>query len=306
MAILLNPWAKPERWLDVFRELLPDLPIHLWPDIPKPEEIRYAIVGDHPAEDLRRYPALRAILALSAGVEHLVGPAVPDVPLVRLHDEHMSTEMAAWVVHWVVHFHRGFDRYADQQQRAIWQVHRPGRANHHPVGILGYGAIGRRIGEVLADLEYPINAWVRTERKIDGVEVHAGLGGLDAFLGASSFVVNLLPDTPETARLMDESRFSAMRDGSVYLSLGRGATTDHAALIRALDSGPLRAAVLDVTDPEPLPTDSPLWAHPAVRITPHVSGPTNVRTAAAAVAENVLRMERGEPPRPVVDRRHRY
>ena len=114
---------------------------------------------------MRRYPNLRAILATTAGVEQFAGGAYPDVPIVRMADTTMAEEMAAYAAHWVVHFHRKLDTYLDQQAAKVWKPIRATATRSFPVGILGFGAIGRRIGECLAELGYPINAWTPDGRK---------------------------------------------------------------------------------------------------------------------------------------------
>jgi phosphoglycerate dehydrogenase-like enzyme len=91
-------------------------------------------------------------------------------------------------------------------------------------------------------------------------------------LGAADHVVNLLPDNPSTYRFFDDPRFRQCKAAACFYSLGRGTTTDQDALLAALHSGRLAAAYVDVTDPEPLPPDRPLWSAPNCYITPHTSG----------------------------------
>ena len=303
MAILLHPWSDHDKWRESFATLLPHLEVQLWPDIPDPEAILYAVVGTHNRADFARYPNLRAILPMAAGIDQL-GPLdqLPDVPIVRLTEETMSTEMAAVVLHWVVHFQKRFDAFADQQQRSEWKELSYPSASEYTVGILGYGTIGQRIAEALSSFGYKVNGWSRSAREITGGEHFAGLDRLVDFLGASDAIVNVLPATPETRHLMNADRFAHLRPGAVYITIGRGTTTDPQALISALDNGHLHAAVLDVTHPEPLPASSPLWSHPKITITPHVAGYTAVGPTARFIAANITRIENGEAPFPVVDR----
>ena len=306
MSILLNPIWEGGAWLEILAAELPGMRIQVWPDIDDPDSVEFAVLWKHDPDDLRRYRNLRAILAITAGVDKLMGPEYPDVPIVRLSDEAMADEMAAYATHWVIHFHRNIDAYLDMQKDREWRAIRPAEAHRHPVGILGYGVMGRRVGGALAGLGYPIGAWTRTGGKDPRITHYRGPGGLEDLLRSSKAVINILPLTPETAGLMDAGRFACFREGALYLSIGRGGTTVEADLAAALDSGPLGAAVLDVTETEPLPASSPLWDHPRVRITPHMSGFTRARTAGPLIAENIRRIQRGEQPLPLYDPQRGY
>ena len=301
MSILLNPPSERDQWLEVLTRELPGMPIQLWPDIDDPASVEYAVFWLHDADDLHRYPKLRAILAVTAGVEQFLEGGFPDVPIVRLSDVTMADEMAAYAVHWVVHFHRRMDTYLDLQTTREWKPIRTTEAYQFPVGILGFGMMGRRVGDSLTRLGYPVSTWTRTGGQDGGITHHRGPDGLCELLGSSRAVINILPLTPETAGLMNAGRFACFREGSIYLSTGRGGTTVETDLLTALDHGPLDAAVLDVTGSEPLSTESPLWKHPRVRITPHASGFTRSRTAAPLVAANIRRIQRGEQPFPLYD-----
>lgn len=301
MSILLKPISEGGPWQEILAAELPGMRIQVWPDVEDPDAVEFAVMWRHDAEDLRRYRNLRAVLAMTAGVDKITGPGYPDAPVVRLSDEAMADEMAAYAVHWVVHFHRSLDVYLEQQKQRIWRPARPVEAAGFPVGFLGYGVMGRRVGEALAGLGYPIGAWTRTGGRDPGVTRFQGARGLEEMLGSSAAVINILPSTAETAGLMNAERFACFQEGAVYISIGRGATTVESGLPAALDEGPLGAAVLDVTEVEPLPEDSPLWRHPRVRITPHMSGFTRARTAAPLVAENIRRIQRGEQPSPLYD-----
>ena len=301
-AVLLHPSDDDASWLQAFAAELPEVDVRLWPDVGDVDSIRFAILSHHSAEDLHRYRNLEAILAMGAGVEQFTTAEMPDVIVVRLHDPEMSDEMAAFALHWIVHFQRSFDVFSDQQQRAQWlQTDRPG-AGEFPVGVLGFGTIGQRVGELMSSLGYPVNAWSRSESRTTqttGTSRFVGDAELELFLGASAVIVNVLPSTADTRHVLNATTFAQCRDGAGLINMGRGATVDEEALVASLDSAKLAFAVLDVTAVEPLPPTSPLWSHPAVRITPHVAGYTLVSTASRIIAENVRRLMAGEAPEPI-------
>lgn len=309
MAILLDPAGyghSPEAWLASFQRELPDMEIRLWPDSPAPEEIEFVIAVRHDPALLATYKNLRAVLAMGAGVEQYTSPGMPDVPVVRLEEPSMSSEMAAYVTHWVVHFQKRMDVHRDNQARPVWQTEPYTAADQYPVGILGFGRIGKRIGGVLHDLGFPINAWSRTGNFEPWAESFAGPEELGGFLSASAAVVNVLPSTKATRKLMDADRFAQCRPDALFINLGRGATVDETALLAALESGQIGNAVLDVTDPEPMDLNNPLWSHPNVRITPHVAGFTVIGPASNVIAANIRRILAGEEPFPLVERGRGY
>jgi phosphoglycerate dehydrogenase-like enzyme len=139
------------------------------------------------------------------------------------------------------------------------------------VVLLGYGAIGRRLAELLAPFRCRVIGIRRTPR---GDEWHEMVGEAEAadVLPLADHVVNLLPDSPLTRRYCDARFFSLLRRGARYYNIGRGTTVDQVALVGALRSGQLQGAYLDVLDPEPLPPDHPLWVEPNCLITPHLAG----------------------------------
>ena len=137
--------------------------------------------------------------------------------------------------------------------------------------ILGYGAIGRRLAAMLSPLGMQVLAYRRKARGDEEVPV-IGQDRLAGALAEADHVVNILPDSGETRRFFDASRFASFQPGGVFYNIGRGTTVDQDALLAGLQSGQVGAAWLDVTEPEPLPDDHPLWREPKCFITPHIAG----------------------------------
>jgi phosphoglycerate dehydrogenase-like enzyme len=174
--------------------------------------------------------------------------------------------------------------------------------------ILGYGAIGEQCAK--AALAFGM--------KVIGVKRSPGTSSekirietidkLPSLLGEADYVVNILPHTPETTGLMGKDRFSMMKKSAVYVNVGRGLTTDEAALIHALKSGIISAALLDVTALEPLPKDSPLWDMENVIITPHYAGmrPDYPALSMNITLENLDRYNRGEALINLIDKNAGY
>ena len=307
MAILVRPGGRVDRWRATLDPLLVGEDVRWWPEVGDPSEIEYLVAWRMDVDDFAPLVNLQAILSLGAGTEQWQRPGIPDVAVVRLADPAMAGEMAAYAIAWVVHHQRRFPEAADHQRGHRWiQPDTIPTPDFH-VGVLGYGEIGARIGGAFRDLGFAVNAWTRTRRGLPGVDHYVGPDELADFLGASHAVVNVLPSTSETIGVLTPERLDAFRAGSLFVNIGRGTVlSSEDDLIAALDRGRPAAAVLDVTDPEPPSASSPLFDHPAVTLTAHTSGLTQIATAAPLIAANLRRLRAGDTPFPLLDRRLGY
>ncbi|XKE44753.1 glyoxylate/hydroxypyruvate reductase A [Halomonas organivorans] len=301
MRVLVHTDAA-EAWREGLAERLPHAEI-ITSDAPAEERRRadYLAAWKPPAELLGELDRLRGIVNLGAGVDALLNnPALPrGVPIVKLRDAGMAGPIADYVRYGVLHFQRDFDRYARQQSRAEWREHSLVDKADWPVGVLGLGAIGAKVARTLADDGFPVHGWSRSPKSLAGVSCHHGDDGLAALLPRVRSLVLLLPDTPATRHIIDAEALAALAEGATLINPGRGTLIDEAALLEALGDGEaegrLRGAVLDAFPEEPLPGDSPLWAHPRVIVTPHMAGPTPLGEAVDQVAEAIRAFEAGEP-----------
>jgi glyoxylate/hydroxypyruvate reductase A len=269
-----------------------------------------AVVANPPPGALARVQGLRLIQSLWAGVDRLVAdPTVPeDIPLARMVDPCMTAAMVQSSLWAVTALHRGFFAYARQQQQAQWVQHLQRRAGEVKVLVLGLGTMGAAVSAALAAQGYAVTAW----RRIDaapgpsGVTVLHGAQGLEAGLAAAEVVLNLLPLTTHTRGLIDAGFLGRMKAGAALVNFGRGGHVVEADLLAALDAGTLAHAVLDVFATEPLPPSHPFWRHPRVTVLPHVAALTDLRSAAQVVAENLARLQAGQPVLHRVDRARGY
>jgi phosphoglycerate dehydrogenase-like enzyme len=200
----------------------------------------------------------------------------------------------------LAHGRQLYPSYLDQLRNREWQQNEIRAASsllsEQVILIVGFGSIGRRLAEFLKPFGSSILGFRRRPQPSEGVTV-LGLDELRSKLPIADHILNFLPENSETIRFFDKDKFSSCKAGACYYSLGRGTTTDQNALIEVLKSGLIRAAYLDVTDPEPLPPDHPLWSAPNCYITPHSSGGhynESLRLTKHFVA-NLRRFDRGEP-----------
>ncbi|HEY0707334.1 MAG TPA: D-2-hydroxyacid dehydrogenase [Polyangia bacterium] len=192
--------------------------------------------------------------------------------------------------------------WQDQQQTRSWpksQLRREAQLLHRQTVLLvGMGSIARRLCALLAPFELEVIGFRRRPTGSEPVTT-LPLEALDDHLPRADFVIDLLPGAIETNRLFSAERIRAMKPGSVFLNIGRGTTVDQDALVGALTGGVLGAAYLDVTEPEPLPIDHPLWTAPNCTITPHTAGGHQNETErlVAHFLDNLARQAAGQPLR---------
>jgi glyoxylate/hydroxypyruvate reductase A len=214
--------------------------------------------------------------------------------------------MVEYVLHAVLDLHRDRPAYRRQQAQGLWQPLPVRTAAQCRVGVLGLGSLGQAVLRALQGLGFDCAGWSRSPRSIDGVQCFAGEAGRMDLLRRSDILVCLLPLTDATRGFLNSALFDALPRGAALVHVGRGPQLVGADLLRALDDGRLGEAVLDVTDPEPLPADDPLWRHPRVQITPHIASVTQPDTAVAVVLDNLRRFEAGLPLVGLVDRKKGY
>jgi phosphoglycerate dehydrogenase-like enzyme len=233
---------------------------------------------------------LRVIQTLSAGVDWLIG-RVPEHVMVCNARGVYDAPLAEWVVGAILAMERGLVQSRDAQAKRNWEAIEPPELLGRRVVILGLGSIGTAIADRLRPFGVEVIGVGRTAR--DGVR---GLADLDAVLHDAEILVNILPLTSETTGLLDARRLSLLPDGALLVNAGRGRTIETAALVEELQAGRIRAA-LDVTDPEPLPPDHPLWGLPNVLISPHMAGdsPGSTTRAFELAGAQVRRFAAGEP-----------
>jgi phosphoglycerate dehydrogenase-like enzyme len=241
---------------------------------------------------------LKVVQSFSAGIDSLIGRVPEGITLCDAAGVH-DISVSEWAVMAILAVRRGLPEHVRSQHEGAWRPRteiNPEDLDGAQVMILGYGSIGRTLERYLTPFGVEVVRVARRAR--DGV---SGTDQLPRLLPRVDIVVNLLPLTPQTRGLIDAGFLAHMRPGALLVNASRGAVVDTDALLEALNAHRIRAA-LDVTDPEPLPEDHPLWTAPGLLLTPHVAGDVAAenRRAWQLVADQVVRYGAGEPLRNVV------
>lgn len=262
------------------------------------------------AATLAAAPKLRWLHAASAGIDHFDLPAIVGRGLAMTNSRGVhSSNIAEHVLGMMIALTRRFPRLMQaqsQRQWRDWETHREvGELQGQTLLLAGLGEIGRAVAVRAAPFGMRIIG-VRHRPGAalpDSVSTVFASDQLADALAEADQVVLALPDTPRTRGMFDAAAFSAMKPGAMIYNVGRGPVIDTAALIAALETGRLGGAGLDVTEPEPLPADSPLWSMENVLITAHTSGatPHYWERQMPLLVDNIRRLQRGEPPRNLVD-----
>ena len=184
--------------------------------------------------------------------------------------------MAEYAIAGMVAIARDLRRLIAQQEQRRWNHEAISGTELYGkrVGIVGYGATGRYLATICKALGMEVWATKRRPMLKAGEPLDRLLApeGLHELLGASDYVVLTASLNSTTRHLIGEAEFQALKPGAGLVNVARGGLVDQAALLYALDDGRLGGAVLDVVEGQPLPPESPLWAHPSVIVTPHISG----------------------------------
>lgn len=250
--------------------------------------IEIAIVANPNPKDLARYSHLVWIQSLWAGVDKLMsGTLQKPIKLIRLVDSQLAQSMAESVLAWTLYLQRNMAEYAKQQVAKHWNQLPCIASKELRVSVLGAGELGLAALNALSKLEYQVSCWSRTPKQFKGIKSYTDISGLQMMLSKTDILINLLPLTQQTHYLLDKKLLSKLPNGAKLINFSRGAVIDTKALLELLDTGHLSHAVLDVFENEPLTTSDPIWSNPNITVLPHISAPTNMRTASRIVAYNI-------------------
>ena len=258
-----------------------------------PADVIYASVLRPPKGFYSKFPNLRCVASVAAGIDHMLpDPGLPeDLPVLRLNGPALRARMREWVLLHVLVLHKRSMNFLAGQKLQEWRKECSPAPADCPVGILGMGELGADCARALQGVGFPVSGWSRSAKKIPNVRSFHGPAQLPAFCKDVQILVNLLPLTPETDSILNAGLFAALGPGAGLVSAGRGQHLVEEDLLAGLASGQMGGAVLDVFRTEPLPAGHPFWDHPKIWVTPHVAAEIDPATTADMMAAAIRRFE---------------
>lgn len=305
--LFYHPFFDANEWIEGMQTRLPQANIRQWVKGDN-QSADYAMVWLPPYECLAGRKDLKGIFALGAGVDAILkqdqenpGTLPAGMPLMRLEDTGMALQMEEYAMAKVLYYFRRMDEYRQFQSQRQWK---PLPANRHEdfvVGVMGAGALGQAVAKRLVEFGFHVRTWSRSKKQIDKVTSYHGQEQLNYFLHGTRVIINLLPSTPQTVGILNQSLFSQLQQKAYIINLARGYHLIEQDLLVALESGQVAGASLDVFASEPLSQMHPFWTHPRVAITPHIAAITLPQEAMDMISDNIKRIESGQQPFGIVD-----
>ena len=296
VAIFTHNEKQSNRWSSILKKELPEHSIEVYPSISHFESVEFLICWKPYKGLIDKFPNLKAIQSLGAGVDHIFeeNSIDPSIQISKVVDHQLTHDMWEHTLAIVLSDMKHLPLHRETQKENIWKPKRYKRFKDVKIGILGLGAIGNYVARQFSDLGFDVLGWSKSEKSIEGVESHQGTSGLTTVCEQSDYLINILPLTPDTLGILNAQLFSKMKPSSYLINVGRGGHLIDQDLIDYLDSDHIRGAALDVFHIEPLPTNHPFWSHPKILVTPHIASLTHIDSVYPQVVENIRLLDQGK------------
>ncbi|HUH95887.1 MAG TPA: D-2-hydroxyacid dehydrogenase [Anaerolineales bacterium] len=237
-------------------------------------------------EVLPGLPRLRWVQSMYAGVEHLLDPALRRDYMLTNARGVFGTLMSEYVFGYLLNHERRIFERRQAQQEHRWDGSTTGMLRGKTIGLLGVGSIGAHLARAADFFEMTVRGYTRSSESCPAVDVYFHGGRLLDFANGLDYLVSVLPNTSGTRHIVDAALLEALPPRAVFVNVGRGSALDESALIHALETKRIAAAVLDVFEQEPLPKDHPFWEAPNLLMTFHTSAPSLTADIAGLFIEN--------------------
>ncbi len=282
-------------WIEALKSCKEDLDLRIYPDVGDINDIIFAITWAFPKGLWTKFPNLKAISSIGAGVSHILADTTlsKDISILKLTDDNLNQSMWEYTLGVVIFYTMNLDTYAKQQKQNLWKELSPPSFKNTTIGIMGLGSIGQTIAQNFEQLGFNVKGYSNSTKDIANIETFTINDSIDLFLKDIDILISVLPLTNKTTNIFDKSFFNKMKKGSKFINVGRGDQVVEEDLIKVLNSKQLSSAFLDVFKCEPLKKDHPFWKHSNIHITPHIASITNPNSVALQICENYGRVSKG-------------
>ncbi len=296
IAIVFNN-KDTQPWAEGLQAVLPKATIEVYPNISQASAVTFALCWKPSVGVLEQFPQLQAVQSAGAAVEHITRTQTlpTQVQLARIVDPKLTNDMWEFLLAGTMAHLRGFTHYQHQQANKLWQQQPYATIEQTTIAVLGLGKIGAQVAQNFGQLGFKVKGWANSAKQLPAVECYHGNDGLNQCLHEASVLINLLPLTEATEGILNKINLQNAASGAYLINVGRGEHLVETDLLDLLQQGQLSGALLDVFRQEPLPPEHPFWAHPQIRLTPHVASLTSQASAVAQIAQNYRLHLAGQP-----------
>ena len=303
--IIIAPPVPTQKWKEELEIIAPEIPLIIGPETDHPEEVICAMVWKQERGILNRFENLKLIFSMGAGVDHvLADDTIPKhIPICRVVDPQMAFSMSNFILMAVLNHNRSFYDFQQAREKSHWaQFEFEERSLK--IGVLGTGFLGMDIAKKLHALGFSVSGYSNSHKDTP-FPSYAG-DQIDTFLSKINLLICLVPYTPKTQGLLNYNLFKKFSEPTYLINVSRGSVHVEKDILTALDEGILSGAFLDVFEHEPLPSNSPLWKHPLVQITPHIASLTYPKESVLQLMDCLETIEKDLPLTQEVSREKMY
>ncbi|WP_026452447.1 2-hydroxyacid dehydrogenase [Aequorivita capsosiphonis] len=303
IVIICSQEKLIEPWRNALSESAPNITVEVYPDDTERENTEFLLAFRPPENAFEKYPKLKVIASMAAGIKHITkNHNLPEnVILTKANDPMHRGDIAYFVLALTLSYMRRLPVYLQQKEQMLWQPHSYLRPEEITIGIMGIGSIGETVGKLMLKNDFKVTGWSRSEKHIDHIKTFHGNSQRADFLKTADILICTLPLTNETEGILNVEVFNKLPQGAYLINIGRGKELVEDDLLKAIETGQLAGAALDVFSEEPLPKNHSFWNNEKIMITPHTAGNIHPESAVKKIVHNYKAMKNGEELVDVVD-----
>lgn len=292
--LITAPQEPRAKWIKAFRKAAPHIHLDVGNESSFPDQVQCILVWGKQGIDYSKFKNLKLIYSMGAGVDHILSDPLSstNIPICRIVDPQMAFSMSNYIITAVLNYHRHWYDFIELKKVKQWKQYDYDERELR-VGMLGLGHLGMDAAKKLQYLDHHVIGYSLSPKKAS-FPTYSG-HQLDTFLSQINVLVCTVPLTKKTKGWLGMELFKKFREPTYLINVARGEIQRENDILKAIDDGLLTGACLDVFEKEPLPSESLLWNHHKIMITPHNASFSFPKEGVNQVLENFRRVQVGEP-----------